>query len=163
MFESLPQDHSAVLAGSCIVLSIGKGQAVDLKAEAEEAKRLLQLALSIDENDADTLALGGHITAWSGDFDTAIEMVDRSIALIQILMLLDAARLDLPICGPGRGGSPEFERSTPLSPLDPLLYLTLTGMALAFIRLQRFDEAVVVAMKAHRKNDETETDILHAN
>jgi tetratricopeptide (TPR) repeat protein len=81
MFESLPQDHSAALAGSCIVLSIGKGQAVDLKAEAEEAKRLLQLALSIDEKDADTLALGGHITAWSGDFDTAIEMVDRSIAL----------------------------------------------------------------------------------
>jgi hypothetical protein len=36
-------------------------------------------------------------------------------------------------------------------------------MALAFIRLQRFDEAVVVAMKAHRKNDEIETDILHAN
>jgi adenylate cyclase len=73
--------RAAVLAGSCIVLNIGKGQAVDLKAEAEEAKRLLQLALSIDENDADTLALGGHITAWSGDFDTAIEMVDRSIAL----------------------------------------------------------------------------------
>ena len=76
---------------------------------------------------------------------------------------MEAARLDLPICGPCRGGSPEFERSIPLSPLDPLLYLTLTGMALAFIRLQRFDEAVVVAKKAHRKNDEIETDILHAN
>jgi hypothetical protein len=45
---------------SCIISDIGMGHSVDAKSEAQEAKRLLQLALSTDENDPDTLALGGH-------------------------------------------------------------------------------------------------------
>jgi adenylate cyclase len=39
-----------------------------------------------------------------------------------------------------------------LSPLDPLLYWTFTGIGLAYIGLGRFDEAVAAAKKALRKN-----------
>jgi adenylate cyclase len=45
-----------------------------------------------------------------------------------------------------------FERTIRLSPLDPLLYMTLAGMGIAFIELRRFDEAVAVARKAARQN-----------
>ncbi len=145
--------RAAAMAGSCIILNIGMGHSVDAKSEAQEAKRLLQLALSIDENDADTLALGGHITAWAGDFDTAIEMVDRSIALNPNSAAAWRLRgWTYQYVGHAEEAVRSFERSIPLSPLDPMLYSTLTGMALAFIRLRRFDEAVVVAEKALRKN-----------
>ena len=45
-----------------------------------------------------------------------------------------------------------FERAIRMSPVDPRLYATLTGMGLAFIELRRFDEAIVVGKKALRQN-----------
>ena len=54
-------------------------------------------------------------------------------------------------------GQPEeairsFERAIRLSPFDPLLFSTFTGMGVAFIGLGRFDEAVAAAKNALRKN-----------
>ena len=54
-------------------------------------------------------------------------------------------------------GQPEeairsFERAIRLSPFDPLLFSTFTGMGIAFIGLGRFDEAVAAAKKALRQN-----------
>ena len=45
-----------------------------------------------------------------------------------------------------------FERAIRMSPVDLRLYLTLGGMAQAFIELGRFDEAIVAAKKAQRLN-----------
>jgi len=39
-----------------------------------------------------------------------------------------------------------------MSPVDPRLYLTLAGMAQAFIELGRFDEAIAAGKKALRQN-----------
>ena len=39
-----------------------------------------------------------------------------------------------------------------MSPVDPRLYLTLTGLGTALIELGRFDEAIVVGKKALRQN-----------
>ena len=54
-------------------------------------------------------------------------------------------------------GQPEeairsFERAIRLSPFDPGLFATFTGMGIAFIGLGRFDEAVAAAKKALRQN-----------
>jgi adenylate cyclase len=54
-------------------------------------------------------------------------------------------------------GQPEeairsFERRIRLSPFDPLLFATFTGMSVAFIGLGRFDDAVSAAKKALRQN-----------
>jgi adenylate cyclase len=38
-----------------------------------------------------------------------------------------------------------------MSPVDPRLYHTLTGIGLALIELRRFDEAIVVGKKALRQ------------
>ena len=39
-----------------------------------------------------------------------------------------------------------------MSPVDPRLHLTFTGMGMAFIELGRFDEAIIAAKKALRQN-----------
>ena len=45
-----------------------------------------------------------------------------------------------------------FERAIRVSPVDPLLHRTFTGMGYAFVELRRFDEAIVAAKKALRQN-----------
>ena len=45
-----------------------------------------------------------------------------------------------------------FERAVRVSPVDPLLQHTLTGIGLAFIELRRFDEAIAAGKKAQRQN-----------
>jgi adenylate cyclase len=47
---------------------------------------------------------------------------------------------------------PSFERAIRVSPVDPLLYMTLTGIGQALIELRRFDEAIVVLKKSLRQN-----------
>ena len=45
-----------------------------------------------------------------------------------------------------------YERAVRMSPVDPRLHMTLSGIGLAFIELRRFDEAIVVLKKAFRQN-----------
>ena len=45
-----------------------------------------------------------------------------------------------------------FERANRVSPVDPLLHRSFTGMGYAFIELGRFDEAIVAGKKALRQN-----------
>jgi adenylate cyclase len=47
---------------------------------------------------------------------------------------------------------PSFERAFRISPVDPLLYQTPTGMGYALIDLGRLDEAIVAGKKAQRQN-----------
>jgi adenylate cyclase len=54
-------------------------------------------------------------------------------------------------------GSPEeairsFERAIRMSPVDPLLHRSLSGMGMALIELGRFDEAIVAGKKSLRQN-----------
>ena len=39
-----------------------------------------------------------------------------------------------------------------MSPVDPRLHMTLTGIGMALIELRRFDEAIVAGKKALRQN-----------
>jgi adenylate cyclase len=145
---------AAGLAGACQILQIALGYVTNLKSEAEEAKRLLQLSLSIDENDPDTLATVGWATAQLfGDFDTATEMVDRAVALNpNFAFAWNLRGWTYRLAGQEEEAIRSFERTIRLSPLDPMLYTTFAGMGIALIGLQRFDEAVEVAKKALRKN-----------
>jgi adenylate cyclase len=144
----------ASLAGVCHMQNVIRGYAVDPQFERNEAVRLLRLALSIDDNDPDTLARGGAILAYMvGDSDSSIELADRAVALNPNSFL----------AWNGRGwvyriaGMPEeaiwsFERAIRLSPVDPLLHQPFTGIGLALIELGRFDEAIVAGKKAQRQN-----------
>ena len=105
----------------------------DPQFDRKEAVRLLRLALSLDDSDPETLATASLISAFMvGDYESGIEMADRAVALNP--NSYDAWSY--------RGwvyrtaGLPEeavrsFERAMRMSPLDPLLHQSLTGMGMA--------------------------------
>ena len=85
----------------------------------------------------------------SGDFDTAREMVDRAVAFNPNASIAWGDRgWTYLIAGQPEEAIRSFERVIRLSPFDPCLFSTFTGMSIAFIGLGRFDEAVAAAKKA---------------
>jgi len=149
---------AATVAASCRQLNIIQGWAPDLKSENEEVARLLRVALGIDENDPEALATAGNLTLLSGDLDAAKEMVDRAVALNSNSAFVWNQRGYL---YQGSGQAEEairsFERAIRLSPLDPMNFMAFAGLASAFIRQERFDEAVAAAKKSLRKSHQTFT------
>ncbi len=145
---------AASLAAACHLQNIGQGWAADPKAESAEVTRLLWLALTLDPNDSDALSLAGRALAYMGaDFESAKEMVNRATSLNPNSALAWEQRgWTYEYAGDAEEAVRSFESAIRLSPLDPLLFMTFAGLSLALIRLGRFDEAVVAAKKALRKN-----------
>ena len=100
------------------------------------------------------LSLLGRATAvWSGDFDTAREMVDRAVALNpNSFVAWEQRGWTYLIAGQPEEAIRSFERAIRVSPFDPWRFSTFAGMSGAFIGLGRFDEAVSAAKKAVRQN-----------
>jgi adenylate cyclase len=144
----------AALGGLCHMQNVVLGYANDPQFDRKEAVRLVRLALTIDDSDPETLARASVISAFIvGDSEAEIEMADRAVAL----------NPNSWSTWNGRGwvynyaGLPEeairsFERAIRMSPVDPRLYGTLTGIGQALIELRRFDEAIGVLKKALRQN-----------
>ena len=145
---------AASLAAGCHLTNIGQGWTADPALDIAEGARLLRLALNIDANDSDALSIAGRATAYmSGDFDTAREMVDRAVALNPNSALAWEQRgWACAYAAQDEEAVRSFERAIRLSPLDPMLFSTFTGMSFALISLGRFDEAVTAAKRALRKN-----------
>jgi adenylate cyclase len=144
----------AAMAAACHSTNVTQGYANDPQFERNEATRLVRLALSVDDDDPDTLAFAALVSALLvGDCESAIEMADRAVAL-------NTNSYNAWHC---RGhvyraaGLPEeaiqsFERAVRISPADPSLHILFFGMAQASIELRRFDEAIVAGKKALRQN-----------
>ena len=145
---------AASMAAGCHVQNVGQGWAANPTLEIAEGTRLLQLALSIDENDADSLSIVGRVRAYLlGDFDAPIDMVDRAVSLNPNSALAWEQRgWTYVYAGRAEEAIRSFEHAIRLSPLDPLLFSTFTGMGLAYVGLGRFDKAVEAARRALRKN-----------
>jgi adenylate cyclase len=144
----------AALAGVCHMQNVLWGYAIDPEFDRKEAVRLLRLALSLDDGDPDTLSSAALISAFMvGDSESEIEMADQAVALNPNSYSAWLRRGWVYRVG----GLPEeairsFERAVRMSPVDPLLYATFTGMGYALIELGRFDEAVLAGKKAQRLN-----------
>ena len=143
---------AAALAAHCHSNNVAWGYATDPVLDRREAVRLVQLALSVDDDDPDTLALAAFASAFMGDeCETAIEISDRAIALNPNSHAAWNARgWVYEVAGRWEQAIESFERAMRMSPVDPRRYRTLNGMAFAFIELHRFDEAMVAARKAVR-------------
>jgi adenylate cyclase len=144
----------AALAADCHEINVLLGYAADPQFERKEAVRLSRLALSIDDDDPQTLAWVAEISAFLvGDSESEIEMADRAVALNPNSFFAWYARgwvyrfAERP-----EEAVQSFERAIRLSPVDPLLHRALLGIGMAFIELRRFDEAIVAAKKALRQN-----------
>ena len=142
----------AALAGICHMQNVLFGYAIDAQFERKEAIRLLRLALSVDDDDPDTLANAALISAFMvGDCES--EMADRAVALNPNSFLAWHCRgWVYRIAGQPEEALRSFERATRMSPVDTRLHLTFAGMGSALIELRRFDEAIVAAKKARRQS-----------
>ncbi|WP_426530440.1 adenylate/guanylate cyclase domain-containing protein [Bradyrhizobium sp. McL0615] len=143
----------AALAGVCHMRNVTLGYADDPQLERKEAVRLLQLALSVDDSDPDTLVWASTISAWMvGDHEGAIEMANRAVALNPNSSLAWGNRGWIyKIAGLSDEAVRSFEHAIRMSPIEPLLHRAFFGMATAFIELRRFDEAIVAGEKALRQ------------
>ena len=130
------------------------GYATDPQFERKEAVRLSRLALSLDDDDPDTLASASVISAFMvGDCEGAIGMADRAVALNPNSFSAWLGRgWVYRIAGLQQEAVQSFERAIRMSPIDPLLHRSFTGIGLAFVELSRFDEAIVAGKKALRQN-----------
>ena len=125
-----------------------------LNSTARKQFGLLRLALSIDDSDPDTLARAAVISAFMvGDCESEIEMADRAVALNPNSFGAWHCRgWVYKIAGLPEEAVRSFERAIRMSPVDPLLHRSFTGMGFAFIELGRFDEAIAAGKKALRQN-----------
>jgi adenylate cyclase len=130
------------------------GYAIDPQFDRKEAVRLLRLALSVDDGDPDTLAMAALISAYMvGDCESEIEIADRAVALNPNSFNAWHYRgWVYRVAGLPEEAIRSFERAIRMSPVDPRMHLTFSGMGMAFIELGRFDEAIVVGKKAQRQN-----------
>jgi adenylate cyclase len=136
------------------MLNVVLGYTNDPQFERREAVRLLRLALSIDDGDADTLARVALISAHLvGDYESEIEMADRAVALNPNSYLAWNCRGQVHrLAGLPEEAVRSFERAIRVSPIDPRLHQSLVGMGMAFVELRRFEEAVSTVKKALRQN-----------
>jgi TolB-like protein len=145
---------AATIAGSCHLQKVARRWATDPKSEIAEALRLLRLALSIDGNDHVALSILGCATAFLfHDFGAAKGMVDTAVALNPNAAFAWGQRGSTYLVA----GQPEeairsFKRAIRLSPFDPYQFLSLTGLAIGFIGVGRFEEGVAAAKSALQTN-----------
>jgi adenylate cyclase len=146
--------RAAALAGYCHTVNILWAYADDPQFERNEADRLLRLALSGDDSDPDTLAWAGFTLAYIvGDSERAIEIADRAVALNPNSFLAwNGKGWVYRVAGLPEEALQSFERSVSISPVDPYLHSTFSGMGYVLIELGRFDEAIVSGKKAQRQN-----------
>ncbi len=145
---------AAILAGVGHMLNVLWGYSNDPQFDRKEAIRLVRLALSIDDGDPETLARASVISAHLvGDSEAEIEMADRAVALNPNSWIAWHNRGHVyRIAGLQEEAIRSFERAVRVSPVDPQLHHTISGIGQALIELRRFDEAIVAGKKALRQN-----------
>jgi len=143
----------AALAGASHARNVLWGYAADPQFDRKEAVRLLRLALSIDDSDADTLAWAAFISAnMVGDCESSVELADRAVALNPNSHQAWGCRgWVYRVAGLPEEAVRSFERAIRMSPVDPRLHLAFGGIGTALIELGRFDEAIVAVKKALRQ------------
>jgi adenylate cyclase len=88
-----------------------------------------------------------------GDCEGGVELADRAVALNPNSFNAWHYRGWVHrVAGLPEEAIRSFERGIRMSPVDPRLHLTLSGMGMAFVELGRFDEAIVAGKKAQRQN-----------
>jgi len=144
----------AALAGASHTRNVLWGYAADPQFDRKEAVRLLRLALSTDDGDADTLAWASLTSAYMvGDRESSVEMADRAVALNPNSHHAWGCRgWVYRAAGLPEEAVRSFERAIRMSPVDPQLHQPLAGMGMALVELRRFDEAIAAGKKAQRQN-----------
>jgi adenylate cyclase len=139
--------------------NVVSGFSTDRQFDRSEAVRLARLALSLDENDYRALSIAGLVTAlFIGDYETAIDYVDRAVASNpNSFVAWNNRGWVYQVAGRYQEAILSFERDIRVSPVDPFLHNNFAGIGFALIELRHFDEAVAVSKKALRQNSSDPT------
>jgi TolB-like protein/Flp pilus assembly protein TadD len=120
-----------------------------IAAIISEGLKYAREAVACDRDDAEVLAVAGHMTTMAGDHDAAVELLNRA------LVLNPHSNTVCVFSGWGRVCSGEFDAgvallraSLVLDPLSPQAVIALGGIAAANFFQKRYDEAVVWARRA---------------
>jgi adenylate cyclase len=141
----------AALAGACHMVSVLFGYSSNPQFDRQEAVRLFRLALSIDDDDPDVLAIASAISAFMvGDPEAEMEMAGRAVALNPNSWITWYNRGQVyRVAGLPEEAVHNFEHAIRLSPIG---HLAFEGIGMALIELRRFEEAVAAGKKAQRQN-----------
>jgi len=145
---------AAAMAGAAHMNNVLLGYSIDRQFERREAVRLVRLAVNLDDSDPETLAFACVTLAFlASECESAVEMADRAVALNPNSFNAWSNRGWVHnVAGLPEEAVRSFEQAIRVSPVDPMLHLSFTGMGMAFIELRCFDEAVAAAKKAQRQN-----------
>jgi len=121
-----------------------------------ESARLARLAVQVDPENAEALAVLAHRTpAINQDYEEAISLAERAVAINpNSAFAWGQSGWGLVYAGRPEQSLLHFQRAMRLNPRDPRARNYLNGMALALIHLERDAEALATARKAvqHRPN-----------
>jgi adenylate cyclase len=145
---------AANLASATVGHRIAQGWATDVRKDLDEMVRLGRLALDADPNDPNALATHGRDLAFTGaDIDGGIEAVDRAVEICPNSSYAWSLRgWTYAYAARPTDAVEAFLHAIRLSPMDLWLYSTLTGLALAYIQMGRFDAAIAASRKALQQN-----------
>lgn len=136
------------------VFEVGQGWSADAQASYREAERLCQVATRADPDNAEALAIQGHMTAFlHHDFDTAIEHFDRALTLNPSLAF--AWALSAPThcyVGQPEEALARLARYRELAPADPHFRLFETIYTVAYLFAGDIERAVTVGRRSVKAN-----------
>jgi len=140
-------------AARCYAWRSPQGWAADPEAERSKATRLAREAVEIANDDPTVLWMAGF-ALWQlrVDFDGAMELYDRAIALNPS----SAQALTLRGWGFASAGQPGeaiklLQQARRLSPVDPEAFFTMSAMGFAYMTVGRFGEALDWTRRALRE------------
>jgi tetratricopeptide (TPR) repeat protein len=146
-----PEFSSAYgMAAWCYARRKGSRWMVDRVKETAEAARLARRVVELRKEDAVALSTGGFALAYVvGELDDGAALLDQALVLNPNLAVAWTfsgwVRIFL---GEHEMAVEHFARSMRLSPLDPLMYVAQSGIAVAHFCTGRYDEASSWAEKA---------------
>ena len=131
------------MAAWCYVVRKTNGWMGDLVQSVAETKRLARRATELGREDAVALCWGGYALAYvAGDVDAGLAFIDQALALNPNLAAAWSysgwVRIFL---GEHQSAIDRFERALRLSPRDPSLFHTRTGVAYANFLAGHYDKA----------------------
>lgn len=135
-------------------LRVGQGWSPDPAADFAKAAVDAERAIKLDRRNALALATFGHVRAYmAGDYETAIDFLDRAVAAgpnNAIARILRSGTLSF--LGRAQEAKAEAEKALRLSPFDEQLFQFYGFLALACYTGDRFAEAIRWAHRSLAEN-----------
>jgi tetratricopeptide (TPR) repeat protein len=141
------------MAAMCYAQRKWMGWAADRQHEIAETTRLAHLAAQLGRDDAVALSSAGYALARiAGNLDEGVAFLEQALALnrnlAQAWYCIGHVKV---FCGQPDAALESLRHAMRLSPIDPLMFLMLSGAAFAHLTACRYDEASAYAKRALRE------------